>query len=169
MLKPLQQIGLLHLEPGALRPVDNATLNVLKDNTEQMVRAINQHQIPGVLIPAVGNLQAEPYGTPEVTERWWRGLQMDNGPRKWKLLRQAADAEWLTPDIRLKQRGRRAILESQAGGVTGFDLQSTLDDSGFPYDHSVFSDWLHFTPEGHRQVADAIAEELSARLTTVPQ
>lgn len=156
MLKPLQEWGLVRLDAGALRPVDNATLDVLEENTLQMIQAIEAAGVVGVLIPAVGNLHAEPYGPPEVTRLWEEGIALQPGPQQRKVLRRAADQEWLTPDIRLPQRGQQAIIALQTDQVLAFDLQRALDEVGFPYDGTVFSDWLHFTEEGHAAVAEAI-------------
>lgn len=163
LLKQVQQAGLLTLDPAAFDPLRERTARVFEEVTRDFLGATRG--VPVMVVPVVGNLEAEPWGPIQTaTALWQDGMAAADPGTRLDLLRQARDAETFTPDMRTKSE-MLAMLRSLGppttegpAPVTVCDLEGRLERAGARFGDDVFEDPVHFSEHGFDQMTGVIAD-----------
>jgi len=159
IIKTLQYLRLIRIHDEIYLEINRTILMAFKRNIEEMCRIMADRGIPVIFITPVGNLVAEPYGNiHSVTAYYRQGLAAENYGDFIGNLKKARDSEILTADVRVKSPLNDYLRGLEGGTTHVIDLEGELIRRGSRFDQSIFSDYFHFTDEGHRIVAESIYE-----------
>lgn len=163
ILKLLQEVGWLHLEPETFAPLEEAAVARFRTEVGAMVDTLRARGIPVLLVTPVGNLDTEPYGPIQVTTRLWQeGLATEDPAVRLQLLLLARDSEVFTPDMRAKSSLLNVLrdLGTHPGPqvpVQLCDLEVRLPAKGLGIGDDLFVDPVHLSEVGFDETTGVIA------------
>jgi hypothetical protein len=167
LLDLLQAAGLVKIDTGLFAGINAMIERDFEKNLAVTAEFLAERGIPAVFVANPDNLAAKPCGVYSVTQEYYdRAMAADDPRGKITLLKAARDSELFTGDLRGKSGTRDAIrgLESKGiGGIFVFDLETELEEEGYPLDGSSFYDYAHMKPDMHRKVADEICRYLYSK------
>lgn len=167
LLRTLQEVGLLTLDPAAFQPLVEHALGTFRTNVDTIVASARAHGVPIVLVTPTGNYASEPFGPLQSTTNVWRAALAEPDPqRRLQGLMAARDAETFTSDMRMKSPLLDALRARHAPdqGVWVCDVEADWITRGVAFGGENFVDPVHFSEAGY----DALTRSIAACLVTGP-
>jgi hypothetical protein len=159
LINGMQNLHLVKVKKKYFDKYDELITEYYKKNIREMIDSAKSRHIPVVIITPVANLEAKPFGIPEITDVYYKkGLAASDYSEKIKYLIKAKDSEIFTGDMRDKSNVYEFLNEIKEDGVFILDLQQKLLDRDFPFDYSSFYDYCHMKPVLHGIIADYLYE-----------
>lgn len=153
----LQSTGLLKIRMEQFNGFNALIYRDIEQNIRGVAAIARQRNIPVIFVMSLSNLEAKPFGTYDLTQKYYEaGMAEEDFRKRYDLLMRARDSELFTGD--LGPRSEVSAMFHDLGredmeGVYVMDLPGRMVDSWRGFDYVYFYDYGHMRPSLHGIVA----------------
>jgi len=156
-----QEFRLISLVEEPFIGYNQLILSYYKNNMHEIIEFTQKRKIPLIILTAVTNLEARPYGIYGITDTYYKeGMRQKDYRKRIAYLTKAKDSEVFTGDLGSKSCAYDFLVNVKEKDVYILDLQKKLTDAYFEFNYKYFYDYGHMKPALHKIITGYILEFL---------